>query len=65
VSIDEAAREYLAREGYDEEFGARPLKRLIQKLILDALADKIIRGEVRDGGKIRVNMRSGKLVFSK
>ncbi len=64
IMIDPAARKHLAKEGFDREFGARPLKRLMQKMILDVLADKIIRGELKDGGKVRVNFKSNSLVFS-
>jgi ATP-dependent Clp protease ATP-binding subunit ClpB len=64
IILDSEARKYLAREGFDSEFGARPLKRLMQKLILDALADKIIRGEIKDGSKIKINYRQNSLVFN-
>ncbi|MBI4085391.1 MAG: ATP-dependent chaperone ClpB [Candidatus Liptonbacteria bacterium] len=64
ITIDPAAKKYLAAQGFDPEFGARPLKRLIQKLILDTLADKIIRGELKDGGKVKVNFKSDSLVFN-
>ncbi len=64
IAIDKSARKYLAEEGFDPEFGARPLKRLIQKVILDKLADKIIRGELKDGGKVKVNYKADSLVFS-
>ncbi len=64
LEIDAPARDYLAREGFSAEFGARPLKRLIQKVILDKLADKIIRGEFKDGGKVKVNFKADSLVFT-
>ena len=64
LDIGDAAREYLITEGFSSEFGARPLKRLIQKVILDKLADKIVRGELKDGGKIKVNFKADSLVFS-
>lgn len=64
IVLDAAAKKHLAAEGYSSDFGARPLKRLIQKVILDALADKIIRGELRDGGKVKVNFKGHSLVFS-
>jgi ATP-dependent Clp protease ATP-binding subunit ClpB len=64
LMLDSGARAHLAKSGYDAEFGARPLKRLIQKLILDPLADKIIRGEVKDGAKIKVSLKNGALAFS-
>ena len=64
LAIEPAARAYLAKEGFSAEFGARPLKRLIQKVILDKLADKIIRGEFKDGGKVKVNFKANELVFT-
>jgi len=63
IDIGPSAREYLVKEGFSAEFGARPLKRLMQKVILDKLADKIIRGELKDGDKIKVNFRANSLVF--
>jgi ATP-dependent Clp protease ATP-binding subunit ClpB len=64
LEIDPAARAYLAKEGFSAEYGARPLKRMLQKVILDRLADKIIRGETKDGGKVKVNFRANALVFT-
>ncbi len=64
LQIDDKAREYLAKEGFDPEFGARPIKRLIQKVILDHLANRIIKGELKDGGKIKISSRANSLVFS-
>ncbi len=64
INIDAPARKYLAKEGFSPEFGARPLKRLIQKLVLDSLADKIIRGELKDGGKVKISVKNNSLVFS-
>ena len=63
IVIEPAAKEYLAREGFDPELGARPLRRLMQKVILDELADKIIKGELKDGGKVKVNFKANSLVF--
>ncbi|MBI3588794.1 MAG: AAA family ATPase [Candidatus Liptonbacteria bacterium] len=64
IAIDASAKDYLAKEGFSPEFGARPLRRLIQKVILDKLADQIIRGELKDGGKVKVNFKANSLVFS-
>jgi ATP-dependent Clp protease ATP-binding subunit ClpB len=64
LTLDLAAKEYLAKEGFSPEFGARPLKRLMQKVILDTLADKIIRGEFKDGGKVKINFKANSLVFT-
>ena len=65
IQVEPAARAYLAKEGFSAEFGARPLKRLMQKVILDKLADKIIRGEFKDGGRIKVNCKADQLVFTR
>lgn len=54
ATIDPAVRRHIAEHGYDPEYGARPIKRLIQKLILDTLADKLVKGEIHDGGKIKI-----------
>jgi len=64
LEIESAARAHLAKEGFSAEYGARPLKRLMQKVILDKLADKIIRGEFKDGGKVKVNFKANELVFT-
>lgn len=57
--IDEAVKKYLAKEGYNPDFGARPLKRLIQNKILDELALKILEGKIQDGKKVKVNLEKG------
>jgi len=64
LEIEGPARIHLAKEGFSAEYGARPLKRLMQKVILDKLADKIIRGEFKDGGKVKVNFKANELVFT-
>jgi ATP-dependent Clp protease ATP-binding subunit ClpB len=64
LDIDPAARAHIAKEGFSAEYGARPLKRLMQKVILDRLADKIIRGEFKDGGKVKINFKANTLVFT-
>ena len=56
ITVATKVKEYLAREGFDSDYGARPLKRLIQKTIVDGLADKIIRGEVNDGSRVKVSI---------
>ncbi len=64
IEVSATAKEHLIKEGFSAEFGARPLKRLIQKLILDKLADKLIRGELKDGSKVKINFRADSLVFT-
>ncbi|PKY70558.1 ATP-dependent chaperone ClpB [Brevibacterium ravenspurgense] len=55
LDIMPAASDYLAQEGYDPAFGARPLRRLVQRTIGDGLAKEILAGEVRDGDTVRVD----------
>ncbi len=64
IEVNPGAKEHLIKEGFSAEFGARPLNRLIQKLILDRLADKLIRGELKDGSKVKINFRADSLVFT-
>ena len=51
LELDESARKWLAEKGYDPAYGARPLKRVIQKQVQDPLAEKILLGDVRDGDR--------------
>jgi ATP-dependent Clp protease ATP-binding subunit ClpB len=55
LTVDPSLKKYLIDNGFDPEYGARPIKRLIQKVILDNLADKIIKGDVKDGQKIKLS----------
>ena len=64
LTLDDAALSHLAKAGYDEVFGARPLKRLIQHEILDELALKIIEGEVEPNQTIHVTVKNNTLVLS-
>jgi ATP-dependent Clp protease ATP-binding subunit ClpB len=63
LELTEEARAYLANKGYEPLFGARPLKRVIQREIQDPLALKLLSGEVRDGDTITVDVENGELVF--
>jgi ATP-dependent Clp protease ATP-binding subunit ClpB len=65
LEITDAARTYLAQQGYDPAYGARPLKRLIQKEIQDQVALALLKGEFRDGDTIKVDERGLELVFEK
>ena len=57
LEVDEEAREWLAREGYDEKMGARPMQRLIQERIKRQLAEDVLFGELaRGGGVVRVTV---------
>ncbi len=59
LSLDEAARTWLANRGYEPAYGARPLKRVIQKFVQDPLAEQIIAGQIKDGEAVRVSVRDG------
>ncbi len=61
VKATEAARAFLAREGFDPEFGARPLKRTIQRLVVDPLTVKLLAGDVREGSRISVEVKGGEV----
>lgn len=63
-SITDAAKDHLAELGYDPVFGARPLKRVIQKQLQDAMAAKILKGEIAAQGKITVDFVKGRLILS-
>jgi ATP-dependent Clp protease ATP-binding subunit ClpB len=63
IDLTDAARAWLGRVGYDPVYGARPLKRAIQKYLQDPLADKILAGEIKDGSMVRVDEGDGGLVF--
>jgi len=63
ILVTPAAKEWLGNRGYDPVFGARPLKRLIQKEVLDPLAFKVLSGELHDGETVTVDAHAGKLFF--
>ena len=64
LDLTDAARAWLGRVGYDPVYGARPLKRAVQKYLQDPLADLILRGDVRDGGTVQVDEGDGALMLS-
>jgi len=59
LKLTEAAKEAIAKEGYDPAFGARPLKRALQRLVLDPLAKKVIAGEIKEGAAVKVDSAKG------
>ena len=64
IEFDEPARTWLANLGYDPAYGARPLKRVIQKHVQDPLAEQILAGVVKDGETVRLTVRDGALVIN-
>ncbi|NLO27329.1 MAG: ATP-dependent chaperone ClpB [Actinobacteria bacterium] len=65
LEVTDAAKAYLAQQGYDPAYGARPLKRLIQKEIQDQVALALLKGEFRDGDTVQVDEQNLGLVFAK
>jgi ATP-dependent Clp protease ATP-binding subunit ClpB len=65
IELTDAARALLGNLGYDPTYGARPLKRVIQKQLVDKLALKILEGEFVEGDGVRVDAAEGELTFEK
>ena len=64
LHVSSAAKDELVREGYDEVYGARPLRRVIQRRIEDALSEEILQAKVDAGQTVNVDVQGGKFVFS-
>jgi len=63
IDISDKAKELLTKEGFDQNLGARPLKRVIQRLILDPLSIKIVTSELPEGSRVLLDAEDGKIVF--
>lgn len=63
LTISDPVRTWLAKKGYDPKFGARPLVRVIQTEIKDALSDQILFGSMQKGGQVHIDLKDDKLVF--
>jgi ATP-dependent Clp protease ATP-binding subunit ClpB len=64
LELTDAARGYIANKGYEPQFGARPLKRVLQREIQDPLALELLSGRIHDGSTVTVDLVDGKLVFT-
>ena len=64
LNAGDDVKEYLVEKGYDEKYGARPLKRTIQNLIEDKLAELVLEGKVREGDSVKITCKDGELKFS-
>jgi len=64
LDLSDEARTWLANRGYDPAYGARPLKRVIQKSVQDPLAEMLLAGRIRDGETVQVGVRDGELAFN-
>jgi ATP-dependent Clp protease ATP-binding subunit ClpB len=65
VELSDAAREFLVSEGYDPMYGARPLKRVIQRRVLDPLALRVLEGDFKEGDRITVDVGENGLIFER
>jgi ATP-dependent Clp protease ATP-binding subunit ClpB len=65
IELTEAAKEALADAGWDPTYGARPLKRALQRMVENPLAMRILEGEFSDGDAVRVDAQNGELVFER
>lgn len=64
LEFDNSLKEMLAHDGYNPAFGARPLKRLIQKRILDSLAIELIEAKIKDGDNVKISWKDNKTIFT-
>jgi ATP-dependent Clp protease ATP-binding subunit ClpB len=64
LELDDTARTWLGNKGYDPAYGARPLKRVIQKYVQDPLAEQILQGKIHDGETVKIGVRDGNLTFN-
>ncbi|MBC7232525.1 MAG: AAA family ATPase [Chloroflexi bacterium] len=65
IQLTEAARDWLAEKGYDPAFGARPLRRTLQRLVESPLSKKLIRGELKPGDELQIDIEHDEVVFRK
>lgn len=65
ISVSEAAKEYIVKQGYDPQYGARPLRRAIQRLIEDRLSEEILAGTIALGDAVNIDFADEKLSFNK
>jgi len=64
LEVHEAAKDYIAKEGFDRQFGARPLKRAIQNLLENPIAKKLLAGEILEGDTVTVSLAGSELAIS-
>lgn len=63
VTITQSAKDYIVSEGYDADYGARPLRRTLQRLVEDKFSEKLIRAEISSGDKVKIDFDGNNLVF--
>ena len=62
--LDDPARDLLLEKGHDPTYGARPMRRAVEKYLEDPMAEEIIRGDLREGGNFNISAKDDKLVFT-
>lgn len=63
ITVTKSAKEFMAEKGFDKDMGARPMKRVIQDLVKKPVAKEIVLGELRNGGRVRVDTKDGELIL--
>jgi ATP-dependent Clp protease ATP-binding subunit ClpC len=63
IVLDAAAHEFVIEKGYDPNYGARPMRRAVERYLEDPLAEEILRGNVKPGATVQVTSKDGKLAF--
>src|SRR5579872_5151532 len=63
LQLDAKGRQWLAEKGYDPAYGARPLKRVIQKSVQDPLAERLLAGKIKDGETVKISAAGGALTI--
>ncbi len=65
INVSDSAKNYITEQGFNSEYGARPLRRSVQKLIEDKLSDEILRGNIAIGDSVKIDFKDDKLIFEK
>jgi len=63
IELKQSAKEFLIEKGYDPQYGARPMRRAVERFLEDPLAEELLRGNVKPGDKVEVADVDGKLAF--
>ncbi|MBI3874411.1 MAG: ATP-dependent Clp protease ATP-binding subunit [Verrucomicrobia bacterium] len=64
INLDEKAKDFLVEKGFDPQYGARPMRRSVERYLEDPLAEELLRGNLHDGEPVQVSVGDGKLTFS-
>ena len=65
MTADDTVAKFLAEKGYDKVYGARPLRRTIQNMVEDKLAEEMLDGKIQEGDSVQISVREEKLEFQK